>query len=355
LVLTSRKAFPHRARRPIIGPVSSTTRRPPPVRALTLMCLASCLLAVVGVVAPMSPEAPRELNAGAAVLAAALAGFVWWRPGPAVLRLGVLAHVAGLSVMVAGAATDVGAVAGALGYVWVSLYAAFFLGRATARGCSALVSVGLAAALLADPFLGALQVWLLVTATTVLAVEVVGRVVQKLALAAMVDPLTGALNRSGLAQASTPALAHAARTGEPLTVAVLDLDGFKAVNDREGHAAGDALLVDVVQCWQRELRVSDVLARHGGDEFVLVLPDTSRAQAEQLLDRLRGRSPLSVSVGLAHAVRGDTLDELLLQADQVLYDVKRARPVVVPGQRRPAPAPQTTGAGHLAGASPPAR
>jgi diguanylate cyclase (GGDEF)-like protein len=110
-----------------------------------------------------------------------------------------------------------------------------------------------------------------------------------------------------------------------LTVAILDLDGFKEVNDRDGHSAGDRLLRQVADEWRSRVRTTDLLGRHGGDEFVLYLPGTDAPGAVEVLRRLDGDLPIGWSVGMATARDGDTLATLLQRADTELYQGKRMR------------------------------
>lgn len=150
------------------------------------------------------------------------------------------------------------------------------------------------------------------------------------------DPLTGLLNRSELVLSLEAALAEMRPSGEPLTVAFLDLDGFKAVNDEHGHAAGDDLLRVTAGVLGDEVRTHDAIARLGGDEFVIVLRGADLSAAMQIAERIRRRMHepltvdgvaepvrLSVSIGLAAGSVGDTVDTLLHAADVALYEAKR--------------------------------
>ena len=138
------------------------------------------------------------------------------------------------------------------------------------------------------------------------------------------DPLTGAANRRGLEERLDLEVARARRTGTPLMVAFLDLDYFKHYNDHHGHAAGDALLREAVARWWSELRNTDLLARVGGEEFVVVLADTPREDAQGVVERLRAVVPegQTCSAGLASMQTGDEADALLARADAALYDAK---------------------------------
>src|SRR5205823_7996192 len=100
---------------------------------------------------------------------------------------------------------------------------------------------------------------------------------------ARTDPLTGAANGRTFYETAATEARRAQRSGRPLTLAYLDLDNFKQLNDHLGHAAGDEALVEVVKSLQPALRVADLLARLGGDEFALLLPDTAAEGALALL------------------------------------------------------------------------
>jgi diguanylate cyclase (GGDEF)-like protein len=140
-----------------------------------------------------------------------------------------------------------------------------------------------------------------------------------------IDPLTGTFNRRAWDELVTDALRHAERSGQPLAVALLDLDHFKAFNDRHGHLAGDRLLKSAAAAWQAELRPGDLLSRYGGEEFAVLLPGCDRDDAVEVVDRLRRAMPTgqTCSAGLALWNRGELPDELLQRADQALYRAKR--------------------------------
>ena len=152
------------------------------------------------------------------------------------------------------------------------------------------------------------------------------------------DPLTDLPNRHRLHRELQFAIAHAGQTGEGLAVLYLDLDGFKAVNDRGGHDAGDRLLREVAQRLQDGLRHGDMVARVGGDEFVALLPgcgtvEAARLVADGLRARLRpaytmpeGEFQLDASVGIAcYPADGGDPDTLLANADRAMYSAKRER------------------------------
>ncbi|HVF76972.1 MAG TPA: GGDEF domain-containing protein, partial [Solirubrobacteraceae bacterium] len=119
--------------------------------------------------------------------------------------------------------------------------------------------------------------------------------------------------------------ARAQRNDEPLCLALLDLDSFKAFNDTHGHPAGDAVLRDAAQQWKRLLRLSDVLARYGGEEFGLVFPAWPIDHALAVVERLRAATPggVTASAGLAVWRSGESQEQLIARADGALYEAKR--------------------------------
>lgn len=139
------------------------------------------------------------------------------------------------------------------------------------------------------------------------------------------DSLTGLFNRRRLEAELARELARARRSGVPVCVAVLDLDGFKAFNDTNGHAAGDELLRMLATSWSSQLRASDLLGRFGGDEFLALLPDCRREQGFEVVERLRrtGAREATCSAGLAVSEPGDDVASLIARADRALYEAKR--------------------------------
>jgi diguanylate cyclase (GGDEF)-like protein len=137
------------------------------------------------------------------------------------------------------------------------------------------------------------------------------------------DPLTGLLNRRAWDMALTGSLR---KRRPPVYVALLDLDHFKAYNDRYGHPAGDALLRRAAVAWRGALRTADVLARYGGEEFAILLANCDTDSALEIVDRVRCATvgDQSVSIGLARWDGRERGEELVCRADRALYDAKRA-------------------------------
>ena len=157
---------------------------------------------------------------------------------------------------------------------------------------------------------------------------------QRLRTLAMTDPLTDVASRRAIEKIAERALADAAQLQSPVSVLLLDLDHFKAINDRYGHAAGDEVLRATTQAWQGQLRGRDRLGRIGGEEFAVVCMDANREQALAIAGRLLaatralqlpGIDPalhVRTSIGIAQARPGDTRASLFARADAALYRAK---------------------------------
>jgi diguanylate cyclase (GGDEF)-like protein len=172
----------------------------------------------------------------------------------------------------------------------------------------------------------------------------------KLEVQAATDPLTGALNRRGIEVAAEQRILSCRKDRQPLSAMVIDLDDFKRINDTFGHHCGDATLIAVAACLQRGMRSRDLLARIGGDEFAVLLPNTPHAEALEITERLRAsiagteiiygqiRTRVTASFGLAQLQSDDlSWEQLFLNCDKILYDEKRSqRPInsipSIPGQ-----------------------
>lgn len=141
------------------------------------------------------------------------------------------------------------------------------------------------------------------------------------------DFLTGCYNRRHIETLGQREVDRARRYGTSLSVLMIDLDAFKQINDTQGHAAGDASLKRVAASLQGALRESDLLGRFGGDEFLILLPesdnDAARATAERLQQRARELAAISISVGIATLRSDDSLESLAARADQQLLAAKR--------------------------------
>ena len=163
------------------------------------------------------------------------------------------------------------------------------------------------------------------------------------------DPLTGLANYRGLIEAIEAEIKRYARSGRPFAVLLFDLDGLKKVNDTYGHLVGSRALCRVAEVLRAQSRQIDTPARFGGDEFAVVLPETTAMQAQQIAARIRDRiasdgesPPISASVGTAvFPDNGETIDKLLSAADRALYGMKRLSVAAAAAAQGRQPHPRT--------------
>lgn len=158
---------------------------------------------------------------------------------------------------------------------------------------------------------------------------------QEARLTSLTDPLTGVGSRKLLEDKLEVESARAKRYKRPFSIAIIDLDNFKTINDVLGHASGDIALKKLATCMKSQMRTPDVLARYGGDEFVVLMPETKADNAVSLLDRLRAKVqqiklrenlPMTISCGIAESLPGDneSISEVMRRADLALYEAKNA-------------------------------
>jgi diguanylate cyclase (GGDEF)-like protein/PAS domain S-box-containing protein len=152
-----------------------------------------------------------------------------------------------------------------------------------------------------------------------------------MAYLAIIDPLTRVLNRRGLSAQLAEELLRAQRYGSAFSVLLLDLHHFKAVNDEFGHDAGDAALLEVAQLLEEVCREPDIAGRWGGEEFMVILPESGPGAARDVASRVRERmeheefagvGPLTASIGVASNRSGNSAESLLKRADRALYAAK---------------------------------
>lgn len=155
---------------------------------------------------------------------------------------------------------------------------------------------------------------------------------------ATTDALTGLNNRRHFFELAELEMARVMRYRHPLSVAMLDVDHFKKINDNYGHLTGDQVLKEVAQICKREVRKIDILGRYGGEEIIILMPETTQLSAQQAMERLRqtieatsidsirGMITATVSIGMASLLEEDTLDldKLIDRADQALYQAKKS-------------------------------
>jgi diguanylate cyclase (GGDEF)-like protein len=308
--------------------IGTLRKLPAPVWAMAMIYGVGGAMCLLAAAFPISSEAPvvlARVTGCVLLVAAALIVRCGRRMSSRDLQAAAIAGTIVNSVLVSACATNYGAALNSFAYLWVGIYAGQFFEQRAVRIQCAVIVVCSGAALAITGLPGMVTAWVLVAGSSVLASEALARVNTRLRTQLTTDPLTGLLNRAGFAAASQRVRAVAERGALPVTIALIDLDRFKQVNDLQGHAAGDELLTDLGRAWRAELRDSEVLARFGGDEFALVLPGAGRGGAEEVLRRLHTASTAEWSVGVVEWERGESIDRALARADAELYRAKRAR------------------------------
>ncbi|MET0929141.1 MAG: GGDEF domain-containing protein [Aeromicrobium sp.] len=267
------------------------------------------------------------------VVAATLAGLplvLGDRFPPTVALGGCWAFIGVTSLQVAQSDSVIMAANNIVLYPMVSCYLGWFFSRRVARYAVGSAFMLSGAALWISGLTSVITTWANLALASFFCLEAALYLRAKLDRQIETDPLTGALNRTGLASRLRRELDRTIQTGAPLAVAVIDLDGFKSINDRFGHAAGDRTLVSIVTQLDAAATQPDSVARTGGDEFVLLLPDTSSARAKIILDGLQDSSDIAWTYGLAQASPGDSEETVVNRADDDLYRHKRSGDFGVP-------------------------
>jgi diguanylate cyclase (GGDEF)-like protein len=314
-------------------PVTTTSaQREPALGAMAMIYLLGGVFCLLGAVAPPSTETPRLLHAALAAVGLVCGTLLWWvsdrwagRATAPLLHTGLGVNTLLTMLLMLNAATPTGRVLIGYNFVYLVMVAAYFLPLRASRLHTGAIVVAVASVTHVTNRGASWMVGLVVTVSVVTVSEVLGRLATRLRSGATTDALTGVLNRAAFTDVANDLLAAAARRGHPVSLVVADLDDFKLVNDMHGHTAGDQVLARVAQDWRSCLRAGDVLARLGGDEFVVLLPGAGRAQARDVVARMRAASSTSWSSGVATAEPGTQLRALFDEADRELYAQKARR------------------------------
>jgi diguanylate cyclase (GGDEF)-like protein len=246
----------------------------------------------------------------------------------------------GVGLIAVALATSPGPGDGAVLYVWPVLWSAYFFGRLGAIsvvGCTAVAHAAVLSVLPAADGYGDRWVDVMVTVSVIAGVvHVLARkndaLLATVTAEARTDRLTGVLNRRGLEEQASRCLAQARREGSPVAVVIVDIDYFKRVNDQWGHEVGDRVIAHLGSVLADECRETDVVARLGGEEFVVLLSQSDEASALLYTRRVRralaesdrpGRPAVRISAGAAAATAPADVAPLLQSADTALYEAKR--------------------------------
>jgi diguanylate cyclase (GGDEF)-like protein len=295
----------------------------------------------------------QEFSPGPGVVAAVAVTILFWKGDR--LPLPVLASLGPLGVALVGVAVATTSHGtpndGAVLFVWPVLWTAYYFGLRGAIVIVACVAVADAVALLSLPDeVVSIDRWLDVVGTVAIVAGVVHVLAASLSAEARVDQLTGLLNRRGFEERAAVEQARAQRHDDVIAVVALDIDYFKRVNDEWGHETGDRVLSRLGEILRREMRETDVVARMGGEEFIVLVPNAGLEEAHEFAERVRaacarddgsGLPRVTLSAGVA-AERGPaTLESVLQRADSALYSAKvggRNRSVIDSSKAVPAAA-----------------
>lgn len=295
-------------------------------RGLAMICFAAAaMLAYTGLF-----PAGEEIESGHRVVETAVTfagGLVCWTLARAfrvwmvhgVVLLGLFAGLSSLAQV----ESALGAALALTALLWVGVFVGAAFDPPVARGYALLVCFGITAGMFLNGVEGDVAIGVAFAGSFVVIMEILSRATSQLRREATTDPLTGLLNRTGLEREVERVRSFG--RDDRVAVLVVDLDGFKQVNDREGHQAGDRLLREFAAAWRDGARSGDILARIGGDEFVAVLPEVDDLSARAIVERLREISPAPWSGGLVIAAPGESLDDCIERADRRLYEEKAAK------------------------------
>ena len=302
------------------------------------------LLVAVTLVLPAAANRQFFAIAGVSALAFAVTGLCLWQGRR--LPVAFYRSLPFLGVLFVGVLVFSGGSGSAGAYelfsFWVVISAFYFFRPRYGLLCTVLTSACYLGVMLNGPEYRLVELnWVLMTGALLVVGLLVGRLrarieilMDQLAAAARTDPLTGLPNRRELAVRLRDEIIRYGRHPRPFSVIALDLDGLKAINDGQGHSAGDRVLGRMGSVLQAQIRGVDMVARTGGDEFVVIAPGADADDATVLLERLRRAvteasstesTPVTFSAGIAaYPTHASDIDSLTEAADQALYAAKRA-------------------------------
>lgn len=301
---------------------------PPRDLVLGVLYIGAGVLGILVSIFPLSDTAPTgiTLAVGIGSLICGVVILMIRHPlAMPVLRFFTVGGFVTLSFLIANSTTQLGTALGAVPYLWFCVFFGAYLEPREARIQTLLLCGCFGIALISNEVPSTPSLWVFYTATILITTEALLSSNHALRVRARQDPLTGLLNRRGFEDSIDPLLALGERAGKPTTLIVIDFDGFKQINDSLGHLEGDRVLARVAGAWMAIKRDSDLIARYGGDEFIIALALTSREEALPLIERFAKADPMSWSFGMEEVDSREHYPGALRRADRALYDAKEAR------------------------------
>jgi diguanylate cyclase (GGDEF)-like protein len=303
-----------------------STSTPTMLGSLAFLTMGGALVAASMIVLPFWPVHHKavDLVVAAVLLPVGLAMWFARKHAPTwAVHAGLILGLCSTTASVWAAGPTAASQSPALYYGFLTAFAAAFIARRLTVGYVALAGGLYLGALLTHWRAALATQWTFTMIAIALPCVVISTLAGRLRTQALQDALTGLPNRRRLEELLAVQVNMGRREGWPFSIATIDLDGFKQINDKDGHAAGDQLLKTTTRGWLRVLRSTDSLARTAGDEFVLVLPGSELEEAQAVVARLREHVPtVRFSAGIV-SWSGHSIDELLRRADAGLYAAKK--------------------------------
>lgn len=295
-------------------------------RGMAMICFSTAAVMLYTSVFPVEEDVELQVQLGVAGLGI-FAGLFNWILAPyyrvwsmhTVILIGFSFGFLGLGQQ----NTSLGAAFVLVTLLWTGVLVGVCFRPQVVRVYEAGLCIGIAVAMSVNGVDGNAAVGLVFAGTFIVIMEILSRTTSQLRREATTDPLTGLLNRTGLERETSRVRSFSRDEG--IAVLMVDLDGFKEINDSQGHQAGDEVLREFATAWREGARSGDLIARVGGDEFVIVFPAADENAAKNTVERLRQVSPSPWSGGLVLATPDESLESCLARADRLLYEEKAAK------------------------------
>jgi len=295
-------------------------------RAMAVISFATAAVLAYGALIPLQ-EAIDPTARVVVIVLWMLAGLVFWFAARffrvwmvyTAIATGLALNLAVLSA----AENEFGMVLGLTSQLWICILVGLSFPPPVARVFAGALVVGMTIGEVANPVTHGIAINLLFAASFIVTMEILTRMTSRLRMAASTDPLTGFLNRSGLERQVERVRGF--RRDQKVALLMVDLDNLKDLNDRDGHLEGDRMIREFAASWKENVRAGDLMARVGGDEFLVVSSGSDPAAAEAMVERLRQESPLPWSGGLVFSEGDESLESMIARADRLLYAEKACK------------------------------